>query len=113
MEGLVFRSSPEQVALTLGSCATGTREPCQVGNEAALSDAPCVSQGHLGRVNCFGNVRWNRFEVRRTEFDIKDYCSRIHRTADGSRKLASGSPAVTKWRRNANRRYKEKKCPLN
>ena len=46
--------------LTSGSCATGIREPCQVGNEAALSGISCVPQGSLDRVNCQGNV-YERF----------------------------------------------------
>ena len=42
--------------LTFGSCATGTYEPCQGRNTAALSRIFCVPQGSLDRVNCKGNV---------------------------------------------------------
>lgn len=41
--------SLSELVLTLGSCATGTHEPCQVRKEAAVSGHSCVPQGSLGR----------------------------------------------------------------
>src|SRR5690606_33377405 len=40
-----------QVALTVGSCATGSHQPRQVRKEAAVRGAPCVPQGCLIRAN--------------------------------------------------------------
>jgi hypothetical protein len=42
--------------MTLGSRATGTHEPCQGRNAAALSESFCVPWGSLGWVNCRSNV---------------------------------------------------------
>jgi len=42
--------------MTFGSFATGLHEPCQVRNEAALSETFCVPEGSLNRANCIGNV---------------------------------------------------------
>ena len=36
--------------------ATEIREPCQVRNEAALSESFCVPEGCLDRANCTGNA---------------------------------------------------------
>ena len=47
---------PLQVALTDGSCAIEVREPCQVGNKAALSGIFYVPQGCLSQANCKGNA---------------------------------------------------------
>ena len=40
-------SAPQQAVLINGSCATGGCEPCQVGNQAALSSLLRVPQGRL------------------------------------------------------------------
>jgi len=45
------------VALTFGSYATDTFEPCQVRNEAALRKTICVTWGNPDWVNYRGNVR--------------------------------------------------------
>ena len=56
--------------MTFGSCATGIRESCQVGNEAALNGISRVTRGCLNRANCGGNVPGSRFEAQRTDFMI-------------------------------------------
>ncbi|AGN34467.1 hypothetical protein BaLi_c00290 [Bacillus paralicheniformis ATCC 9945a] len=43
-----FKVCLKQVVLTLGSCAMGIHEPCQVRKEAALSGTFHVPQGCLG-----------------------------------------------------------------
>ena len=53
------------MVLTFGSFATEIHEPCQVRNEAALSETFCVPEGSLDRANCIGNVCGLLFEVRR------------------------------------------------
>jgi len=45
------------VVLTNGSCATGTYEPGQIRNEAAISSHSCVPRGSLFRANYLGNVK--------------------------------------------------------
>ena len=45
-EGTFTNGVPLSV-LRNGSCAIGNREPCQVGNQAALSGPADVPQGHL------------------------------------------------------------------
>ena len=57
--------------MTSGSSATEIREPCQVRNEAALSESFCVPEGCLDRANCIGNVCGYQFEAGRTAFVIK------------------------------------------
>ncbi len=47
--------------LTIGSCAIGTHEPCQVRKEAAISDTSSVPRGNLVRVNCLGNA-WSGYD---------------------------------------------------
>lgn len=45
IEVSVSRVCRLKVALTIGSCATGACEPCQVREEAALSDVyPCAAR---------------------------------------------------------------------
>ena len=56
-EAVSLRSSPSQVLLTSGSLATGSCEPCQGGNTAALSRSFCVPRDRLDRVNYEGTVR--------------------------------------------------------
>ena len=56
-EAVSLRSSPSQVMLTSGSLATGSCEPCQGGNTAALSRSFCVPRDRLDRVNYEGTVR--------------------------------------------------------
>ena len=41
--------------LKIWSCAIGLCEPCQVGNQAALSSLPCVPQGCRFGAGCPGN----------------------------------------------------------
>ena len=55
--------------MTSGSSATGIHEPCQVRNEAALSETSCVPEGCLGRANCttkkgFDGKNYIRLAVR-------------------------------------------------
>ena len=56
------------MVLTFGSFATEIHEPCQVRNEAALSETFCVPEGSLDRANCIGNVCGLLFEVGRAVF---------------------------------------------
>ena len=58
------------MVLTFGSFATEIHEPCQVRNEAALSEIFCVPEGSLDRANCIGNVCGLLFEVRRAVFQF-------------------------------------------
>ena len=58
------------MVLTFGSFATEIHEPCQVRNEAALSETFCVPEGSLDRANCIGNVCGLLFEVRRAVFQF-------------------------------------------
>ena len=58
------------MVLTFGSFATEIHEPCQVRNEAALSENFCVPEGSLDRANCIGNVCGLLFEVRRAVFQF-------------------------------------------
>ncbi len=46
--------------LTNGSCAIGGCEPCQVGNQAALSSSADAPRGSLFRAGNYGVVRNNR-----------------------------------------------------
>ena len=47
-----------------GSCAMRGREPCQVGNQAALSGLPCVPQGCLSGAEGAVTVRKDIFDKR-------------------------------------------------
>ena len=58
------------MVLTFGSFATEIHEPCQVRNEAALSENFCVPEGSQDRANCIGNVCGLLFEVRRAVFQF-------------------------------------------
>ena len=58
------------MVFTFGSFATEIHEPCQVRNEAALSETFCVPEGSLDRANCIGNVCGLLFEVRRAVFQF-------------------------------------------
>ena len=58
------------MVLTFGSFATEIHEPCQVRNEAALSETFCVPEGSLDRANCIGNVCGLLLEVRRAVFQF-------------------------------------------
>ena len=58
------------MVLTFGSFATEIHEPCQVRNEAALSETFCVPKGSLDRANCIGNVCGVLFEAGRTVFNL-------------------------------------------
>ena len=55
-----MRSASQLLALKNWSCAIENREPCQVGNQAALSGAFDVPQGRLFRasatVNACGSI---------------------------------------------------------
>lgn len=51
------------MVMTFGSFATEIHEPCQVRNEAALSESFCVPKGRLDRANCTGNVCGQLFEA--------------------------------------------------
>lgn len=64
-EGNSLWSSPIKVVMTFGSSATKIREPCQVRNEAALSESFRVPEGRLNRANCIGNVCGHLFEAGR------------------------------------------------
>ena len=70
------------MVLTFGSFATEIHEPCQVRNEAALSETFCVPEGSLDRANCIGNVCGLLFEVRRAVFyfivDIITFFNLLH-----------------------------------
>ena len=63
-----MRSASYFLVLKDGSCAIKNREPCQVGNQAALSGAFDVPQGHLfgarGAVNaCNGIVEFSVYDL--------------------------------------------------
>ena len=58
------------MVLTFGSSATEIHEPCQVRNEAALSESFCVPEGCLDRANCTGNVCGLLFEAERAVFYV-------------------------------------------
>ena len=49
-------SAPCLSVLKNGSCAIRNREPCQVGNQAALSGASDVPQGSLFGAECAVNA---------------------------------------------------------
>ena len=51
-----MRSAPHSFVLKNGSCAMKNREPCQVGNQAALSGAFYVPQGCLFGAKCAVNA---------------------------------------------------------
>ena len=62
----LIRSESYPAALKSGSCAIGRCEPCQVGNQAALSSKPDVPRGSL-----LGADRYeDHVEVK---FDFKVY----------------------------------------
>ena len=46
-EGETFTNGVASPVLRNGSCAIGHREPCQVGDQAALSGYPDVPRGRL------------------------------------------------------------------
>lgn len=60
------------MVLTFGSFATEIHEPCQVRNEAALSESFCVPEGCLDRANCIGNVCGPLFEAERAVFFVAE-----------------------------------------
>ena len=63
-----MRSAPYFLVLKNGSCAIKNREPCQMGNQAALSGAFDVPQGRLfgagDAVNaCNGIVEFSVYDL--------------------------------------------------
>ena len=63
-----MRSAPRFLVLKDGSCAIKNREPCQVGNQAALSGAFDVPQGHLSGARsavhaCNGIVEFSVYDL--------------------------------------------------
>lgn len=61
-------SGPSQEAPTIGSCATGTSEPCQVLTEAALRKPSCVPQGCLVRAEWTVPARAEKIDDRCTVY---------------------------------------------
>ena len=56
-------SASQLLVLKDGSCAIGNREPCQVGNQAALSGAFDVPQGSLFGASVVVNAHKSNVEV--------------------------------------------------
>ena len=54
LRGILVRPALTEKALTDESCAIGGCEPCQMGDQAALSSLDDVPRGSLSRVNSIG-----------------------------------------------------------
>ena len=88
--------------MTFGSFATGIHEPCQVRNEAALSETSCVPEGSLDRANCIGNVCGRLFEAGRTVFYIiRKLCFLLYKNALQDAQFEAGDLIALQFRSDA------------
>ena len=62
MRAILVQSAPHSAVLKNGSCAIGGCEPCQVGDQAALSSLSYVPQGSLFGAEAAVNVCKSLFE---------------------------------------------------